>query len=863
MLFAFAACSEEAESAYSFEGVQDVHLAKSATEYDFAEGVTGFKDLAATEFTVDASGVQFGTAGKYEVIYKIDSYEARATVYIYDMPVFEQTSSEISYADAQTDDGLKKGITAKDTFGNSLEITVKQGISAGSGGYIEYGKHNVVYTATDRVGNVAEYTREVTVSEADRPQFAAITIDLADIEVATEIGGGTLVKILFDGEELAKGDYTFTNGILAFSSEFILKQELGEHELFIATSAGYASTKLNLTDALPADFTINVSDMEYQESVALPKAQLNGNQRNITFEYVLKGADGTAYSLTDAGETLTFAPGAEKDFSFTVNAKRGTEPAGSKSFDFQIFDDVFAFVANPVNTNTFYKEGFSAVYTTEQHYGTDAGSMYVTNTGVQDRGNVCINLHNVPAVPAQSSLVFYLYNPTGAELTAEIYTTSGYWDATRLQIAGVLTERVTVPAEAGWHKVVLPFDPGFDGNFVNMSSETADSAESQLRIFTADWQWSGEENFGVYLSNIYEQVDHTLTQVTYNEAGFSENGLVGTAVTLPEENTQDGRVQSEYDLQKEGQPVDSWDGGFSFIPEEEGTYTYTIITYWRDTKIAEKEYTFTVNGAVALPAEPSYKYDFNTGAVTLPEAIVSGALEGNTIRYSVTPAEGGEAAVLGADRVYTCPKVGSYVYKAEVLGEQSAVVDSAEVTIRLEPSNVLIGFGQDPASADPDRTLGWNVNTGTTFTYTPDIAREGEIGSLRINNDGNTGGERGNIGLNLRSTDITSYDRITFWVYVAADVQLGVNLYSLPTWMFSHYWYNGTLYTDMNVYPIQGSAEGGWHKIEFYTATPSGVKVSGDDIRLTFKTDSEAKYPWQDGKPAEIYISNIYCEILT
>lgn len=855
MLCVFVACSEDPKSVYSFEGIEDIHLSQSATEYDFSEGVTGFKDLKEAEFQVDASAVKFGTAGKYEITYSIENYKQTANVYIYGMPEFTVTSSTITYAEAQTESGLKSGVTAKDTFGNALEIKVTQKIAAGAGGYIEYGNHTVKYTATDKVGNTKEYEREVTVSDADKPQYEEFAIDLLDIDVSKNLGNVELISIKFDNEPMQAGEYTFAGGYLAFSSEFVLQQELGKHTVFLATSAGYGEMVWNLTDAQPADFAIDVSDMGYSNQLSIPKAQLLSNQRNITFEYVLKDGQGKVCGLTDDGETLSFIPGLGTDFTLTVNAKRGTESAGSEEFDFKVYDDVYAWVtnANEKKNNVFVKPDYLGAYSEEQAYEGDKGSYYIKNQTEQDRGNVAINLKSTGLVPAGSTFVIYVYNPTGVELDSYIYTNSGYWIPPRVEVAGILSGVAKVPAEKGWHKVEITLVPGFDGNFVNMTSETANSAETQIRFTTSDWKWSGEGDFGIYVSNIYLKQDHTTTTVIYDENGFTENGLVGAELVLPKIAQQDGRIHAEYALEtKDGTPVEEgWNAAeFKFVAKEEGEYVYRITSYWRDTEIETKEYTIQVAGSVTLPVEKSYEYNFETGEVVLPEALVAEALQGKTVRYSIQ-ASGGEKQVLGQDRKYTCTKIGDYTYSAEVLDtDGTSVLDSTSATIRLVPSNVLIGFGQDAASVN-----GVDMGMGTTFTYTDAKAYNGELGSVLVDNTNQTMGEKGNFNLQMGATNIANVDQIVFWIYVPANVQLGFNVYSATSWIYSNYWYNGQQYTGDTVYPVQGKAE--WQKIEFNIQE----NVSGADIRLNIITDSNQGYPWEEGQPAQIYISNIYYKV--
>ena len=54
---------------YSIEGVSDIAISSSATEYDFLKGIVGWEDQTIREVTVDSSAVEFGKVGSYEIVY--------------------------------------------------------------------------------------------------------------------------------------------------------------------------------------------------------------------------------------------------------------------------------------------------------------------------------------------------------------------------------------------------------------------------------------------------------------------------------------------------------------------------------------------------------------------------------------------------------------------------------------------------------------------------------------------------------------------------------------------------------------------------------------------------------------------------
>ena len=834
---------------YEFEGLKDVHLSATATSYDFTAGVKAYKNLEETTFNVDSSAVVFGTAGQYTVKYTVDDHEETINVYVYGNPTFTETNATITYQDAQNAVSLKKAVSAKDYFGKDLTVTVVEGISANANGYIEYGTHSVKFSATDAVGNTAEYTCNVVVSDADKPALADISIDLVDIEEVTVYEGVQLSKILLNGDVLTSNDYSFANGYLTFSESFIMGKGLGEYTLLVVTSAGYDEVTLSITDAEDAKYSLNISDMLYGSTVSFKKAVLTSNQQNITFEYALKNKAGEAVAMTDNGDTFTFTPGLETFFTLTVSAKRGTESAGVKDYPFTVQDDVYMWMVNRNNDKDAMNfvlddAGYDYGYTTEQSFN----GLGALKAEALSGGLLQILLKNVANLPHQATVYFYVYNPTGIALQAYFFNNSGYWANMGLSVCSNMAD---ISANAGWQKVSLTLSAGFDGTFGGMSTFEPTAAQAELRIVNPDsWKWEGEGKFGVYMSNIYVETAHGMNGVSYDESNHQSTGVATLPVGLATASSTDNRHTFKYEMKKGGAVVKSASEPFAFTPDAEGEYTYTITTYWRGEVVGTKDYTISVSGTFALSTAAYYQYD-NNGYVTLPAA--SCAISGATVVYTVTnPA--GETTELLSDMTYATNGVaGTYVYTAQAI-VNGEVVESETKNILIHSANVLVANGV--GSTDFEGNV-LNMNVGTMHSYCAEESAPGEVGSLKLDNTNR--GEKGNFNLWLADTEVIGKQVITFYIKHTGSQPLDVNVYGTFSGVaqFSiNFWFNGTKYTTWDNFPIQGSNE--WQKVEVLLTNTIGAPVSGADIRLNFMSPS---YAWGEGESPVIYLSNIYYDL--
>lgn len=850
LVVAFVGCSEpEPESTYEFDGLKEIRLSVNDSDYDFKNGVTAYKDLEETTFDVDKSGITFGVAGEYSVKYRIEKYEETVKVFVYGLPVFSETGAKITYADAQNASALKKAVKATDTFGTDLEVRVEQGITSGANGYIEYGAHEVKFSATDAVGNKAEYTCEIEVSDADKPDLKDINIDLADIGKATVYEGTRILKIMEEGAVLTAEDYSFINGYLVFTESFVLSKETGSYTLTIVTAEGYADVTLTITDKEDAKYTINVSDMSYENTLSITKAVREGHQKNISFSYMLETAEGVGVPLTEDENSIYFEPGKDTKFILKVTASRGELPAGEREYPFTVQDDVYMWTVNRNNDKTavnfvLLDEAYEYGYSTEQNFN-GLGSLKIR---VISGGCAQILLYNVKNIPVNSTLSFYVYNPNGIALQSYISTNSGYWINQGLE---VLSSIADISAETGWQKVSITMKPQFDGSLGSMSTFDENASQAELRIFNPDaWKWDGDEKFTLYMTNVSIETVHGAEGVSYDESAHRSEGVINVPTTFATALSTDNRHSFVYAVKDGETTLKESAEPFSYTFTEEKEYTYVISVYWRDTLVDVRTYTIKIGGALALSTSAYYQFDAE-GKITLPAA--SCAIEGVALKYVVTNPSGG-ATELGEGLIYDTGKVhGTYEYKVEAT-KDGKLIDTVKKNFLVHDSRVLLGCGLGAENVDNGKLSFGNP----VFSYTTDIAAPGELGAMKLDNSANP--EKGNFNIRLESTGITGDMMIVFWIKNTSSVNLGLQMYSATTWLFGNFWYNGTKYeqnaTGLMDYVIAPSDE--WVKIEVFTRRPDGAKVSGNDIRLQFASQVDGvDYAWDDTDPV-IYMSNIY-----
>lgn len=309
---AFVACDNGSDPetpgdpvTYTITGAEDVYLKLSDAEYDFAEGVSvSASDGSAATLSVDDSAVNFGTAGAYDVVYSCGEQSVTVKAYVFALPVIadsEEGGITSEYAEVQAN--LYKGLTATDSLGSSLEIAVVEGTENplyDERGIPQYGEHSVTYSATDRVGQTATYTRsfEVVVGE-DTPVVTneSASADVADdtAVIAVDLKGQPLSALYIGDVQMS--DFDVQEGTVRISvAQLAERYAVGKYDATLMTGGGYADFTFLLTDVKPMALDwFGLDNWVYTagaENCAFPVPEKLAPRQDIAFGYALKSVGG-------------------------------------------------------------------------------------------------------------------------------------------------------------------------------------------------------------------------------------------------------------------------------------------------------------------------------------------------------------------------------------------------------------------------------------------------------------------------------------------------------------------------------------------------------------------------------------------
>lgn len=312
LTFAFAACGGTSAE-YALNGVEDIEISATATTYDFLSGVTGTKNGENTDVSVDSSKVVFGTAGSYEVTYTCGDKTATATVRIYGTPVITgNTTIEVIWADML--DLSNTGLTAKDSFGTALTVTVEGTIARDNYGRIAYGDQEVSFVATDKVGNKASVDGIVKV--IGQPSVEGKSTDLAAPEISLDLAGKNFSVLRLNGELVSSSNYTVNRGVLTLNEDYVATLSVGNNVFDIQFEDGYCDWTVTVTDEQAPTYTL-------PETVA---AQIPANE-----VYGFPSISGESYQRIDVKYYIDDVEISDFDQTFTEEAV-GEHKYGIKMF---------------------------------------------------------------------------------------------------------------------------------------------------------------------------------------------------------------------------------------------------------------------------------------------------------------------------------------------------------------------------------------------------------------------------------------------------------------------------------------------------------------------------------------------------
>lgn len=293
----------------------DITDTQKAAAY-YMTGVSGVYQNETCEVSADLSAVDFTRAGTYTITYKLVGHEtvtATATVNVYGEPTITVASDEIKTVVWSKNldlnafiNTLVGKISAVDSLNNALTVNVKATTvpAKNAYGFYDIQSYNVTFTATDKMGNLAEETVQITINGSTAITVApTMNVDLANTAVKlTEYEASVdfdLYKYIVDSGLVAvtseQASFDTAKDGTFFSAAYLASLELGEHTFVLVFEDTFKVVTLTLTDNQePAFTTSDVTELAYLvgEEFVLPTAVKSVNSAQaITVKYFLGDAE--------------------------------------------------------------------------------------------------------------------------------------------------------------------------------------------------------------------------------------------------------------------------------------------------------------------------------------------------------------------------------------------------------------------------------------------------------------------------------------------------------------------------------------------------------------------------------------------
>lgn len=315
----------------------DITDAQKTAAY-YMTGVSGVYQNETCEVSADLSAVDFTRAGTYTITYKLVGHETvteTATVNVYGEPTITVASDAIKTVvwsknldlNAFINTLLGK-ISAVDSLNNAVTVNVKAATvpAKNAYGFYDIQSYNVTFTATDKMGNIAEETVQITINGSTAIEVApTMNVDLANTSVmlAAYEAGVDFDLFKYDSENglvavtTAQASWDSDKEGTFFAASYLASLELGEHTFVLVFEDTFKVVTLTLTDnQAPAFTTSDVTELAYLvcEEFVLPTAVKSANSAQaITVKYFL-GSDEFTANPTAAGS-----------YTYTIKFFRGNE----------------------------------------------------------------------------------------------------------------------------------------------------------------------------------------------------------------------------------------------------------------------------------------------------------------------------------------------------------------------------------------------------------------------------------------------------------------------------------------------------------------------------------------------------------
>lgn len=307
----------------------DITDAQKAAAY-YMTGVSGVYQNETCEVSADLSAVDFTRAGTYTITYKLVGHEnvtETATVNVYGEPAITVASDAIKTVVWSKNldlnafiNTLVGKISAVDSLNNALTVNVKAATvpAKNAYGFYDIQSYNVTFTATDKMGNLAEETVQITINgSTDITVAPTMSIDLANTSVmlAAYEAGVDFDLFKYDSENglvaitTAQASWNSDKEGTFFAESYLASLELGEHTFVLVFEDTFKVVTLTLTDnQAPAFTTSDVTELAYLvgEEFVLPTAVKSANSAQaITVKYFLGSDEFTANPTLAGSYTYT------------------------------------------------------------------------------------------------------------------------------------------------------------------------------------------------------------------------------------------------------------------------------------------------------------------------------------------------------------------------------------------------------------------------------------------------------------------------------------------------------------------------------------------------------------------------------
>ena len=246
-----------------FYKADDLHVTLAVNKDTLENNAYVYENGLKVGVDVDVSAVTFGTAGEYTIRYCYGETSIEKKIYIYGAPQVMGTET-VSVAFSKATLGVFEGLGAKDYFGNALDLQiVDDGGMIDLDGSYNVGTFTVKMVAVDNAGQIAKFTRTVTVTEEKNPVVTgthafdvneeSFSFTLDDADSANFIG------VSFDGTGVPAEYLTVSGNTFTIDNDFfynyILKDSLvsdlengDTYVMSVLTSKGKTKTEFTIND---------------------------------------------------------------------------------------------------------------------------------------------------------------------------------------------------------------------------------------------------------------------------------------------------------------------------------------------------------------------------------------------------------------------------------------------------------------------------------------------------------------------------------------------------------------------------------------------------------------------------------------